>query len=623
MPISEDRRSAWWKEWFEKDYSWEGLADYWTFGYVGPDGTHNDGAERQNDRKRLLQDLWREIEPDLIDERDADGRVLRRWTRAHLPASFASGAPAKLAWSLDEWRAMEEELARFVARWRSAFDKVDLRGCVLRTLPASVFPEVRLDCRNCAFVDHVRPRLPTVACGVEAPDALFERELNLTDMRFEGELHFENAVFCSSAWFHGVRMTGRARFAQATFCTEASFRAFKAEVLYLGNTITGGNLYLDEAKVDDLVDLSSATIGGGLWAAGLTSRNFDLTAARLSGDVWAPAMRCERLWAGRLTADGRVNLAGTLGGGNLDLSGARIAGALDLSQADEAEPWFEKSSLEGLDCSGEADFRDRIFGVSTTFRSARFRGPVNFGGAVWPDGQPGRGVFRDCIFEKIVDFRGTTSVPFAAFDGISAKGEIRINRSEYLEYDSFRDQLRSHHGEDGLECLENGCRALKLSASAGQNRLTEQSFYRLELLARRVRPSTAPVERLASIIYQYTSDFGLSLTRPLAALAIIWLAFSMVYNATAWGRNTQHWASSLDFAGQQVFKPFSAWSDPSDCRRLGSLPVTSADTACKLLGGGEPAVELATRLLSSLQSIVSTSMLFLFALAIKRRFQIT
>lgn len=86
--------AAWWQAWWQRDFSWQGLARV----QAGHDS---------------LQDYWRVEAGRLIPEPGSD----RLWTRFHCPFVFADGSPSpKAAWTKAEWEDLRMSIRTRLAR---------------------------------------------------------------------------------------------------------------------------------------------------------------------------------------------------------------------------------------------------------------------------------------------------------------------------------------------------------------------------------------------------------------------------------------------------------------------------------------------------------------------------
>lgn len=234
-----------------------------------------------------------------------------------------------------------------------------------------------------------------------------------------------------------------------------------------------------------------------------------------------------------------------------------------------------------------------------------------------------------------------------------------------------------------LRNVEADFRTLKLAMEDKRERISEGEFFRLELEARRRRSDIPSWERWASWAYKVLANYGNSLRRPFVALLYLWLGFGALFLGLGAGLDrlapivtTSHaqisadcqrmivenqigagastalseacavslgpegaakaslatpavrasgnlvWAwledtaSAYTFAWNNIFRPLSALSAE------GVAPYEPSWASAVLYGYG-PGWGLLVRFLATLQSLIAIVIVFLLALAIRRRFQIS
>ncbi len=174
--------------------------------------------------------------------------------------------------------------------------------------------------------------------------------------------------------------------------------------------------------------------------------------------------------------------------------------------------------------------------------------------------------------------------------------------------------------ETRLKQLERGCRVLKLAMEKASNKSREQVLYRFELLARRAQRGLPPGEALFSDLYGAASDYGASMVRPFIALALLIIAFGLGFLGWGYGRGFVDPANlqiafwqALDLSWANVFKPLSA---------LTGEAAATATLGHQLLND-QPWIAFCLRALATVQSLFAIVLAFLFALAVRRRFQIS
>lgn len=305
------------------------------------------------------------------------------------------------------------------------------------------------------------------------------------------------------------------------------------------------------------------------------------------------------------------------------------------------------------------------------FTAAVFDKLSSFERVSWPaDARHWHAAFDGAVFHGTLNLYGAGFRSFAAFDGAtlerglqfdetderSAQKTFRAERKRAIgaakaDGDAFREQetgarlaeankaepkpvsraeIAAHvkaQRENRLRELERGLRVLKLAMERSSNKSQEQLFYRFELQARRAQKNLPPGEKTFSYLYALASDYGASMIRPFIALAVLIAAFAGVFYGWGYGFNAaalkaDGWNGvfqALDLSWSNVFKPLSALSTENDFRDKNAL-------AFRLLyndAGGVDGQGFAVRAVSTLQSLLALVLAFLFALAVRRRFQIS
>lgn len=158
----------------------------------------------------------------------------------------------------------------------------------------------------------------------------------------------------------------------------------------------------------------------------------------------------------------------------------------------------------------------------------------------------------------------------------------------------------------------------------------EQIFYRYELIARRDNLDTPRWERWASHLFALTSDYAGSIIRPVMVLAGLWAAFAALFWAGAmaasqglragvrfapcWCAPHESWGRAMSLSAEMIFRPFFIW---------GRREFSEADPLARAIFAETGAfAAFGARMLGTLESILAVILLFLAALAVRRRFQI-
>jgi hypothetical protein len=180
-----------------------------------------------------------------------------------------------------------------------------------------------------------------------------------------------------------------------------------------------------------------------------------------------------------------------------------------------------------------------------------------------------------------------------------------------------------------LKELEGGCRAIKVAMGRERDELLEQRYYRFQLMARRRQKGVPFWEKFFSDLYALFSDYGASMTRPFVAMFFMVLSFALVF----W----MWWNLSVAGVGPA---PLSAWVDGSlrfdpsffealrfSASRLLPFGAFGGDATrwpwlAELIEAQGPVTGFWVRFVASLESVFALVLVFLFALAVRRRFQI-
>lgn len=465
--------------------------------------------------------------------------------------------------------------------------------------------------------------------AIFSADAVFERAV------FSEGAGFERAKFLGNAGFERTNFFGDAGFERATFLGTAGFRgaAFSGNTLFDSATFSGnarfvganfsGDVRFDGATFSGDVGLESATISG--------DAGFRLAA--FAGSLNCRATRFQRLadFLGQGAALVDLDRRATL---TLPEDGKTVG---EIAQAGAVTPRarraFVMADFEDAIFEGDADFSNRDFLEPSSFRSAIFHGLVEFHGSALHQGQTFHGARETDVVsqpwptERVarrvhgvatalaelsrLEKRRPSRPP--AFDTWRAKAKAdwlaREGKSSWEEGVDHWLFARPMSDNARYERIEAAFRSLKLAMEGVRNRVEEQRYYRLELLARRRRRDIPVWERWVSHGYEQVSDFGNALGRPFWALLWTALLFAALY--AGWGAvlglSSNAW-DALSFSAGRV-APFGPWADDPAW-------LTALDTKGSAWG-------FAGRLVATVQSLFAIVLAFLFALAVRRRFQIS
>lgn len=400
---------------------------------------------------------------------------------------------------------------------------------------------------------------------------------------FRGYAGFRETEFHGGVLFEGAtvsRMEDKARlwerldFSGASFLGVADFSGFRCE------------LPADFSGASSIDKEAGAQFGEIIFKPGLSQRTPEVETRRGAPPLRTnllPTVTAEPSWDSRWQS--RMKLRGS-----------------HFSFRKVAKARVKENHLRPTVFHRSVDFSGRTFKRNADFTKAEFRGHVNFSGAAferepmlvetkWPD----LSTIDEYDKEKMRrDFRrkGVT-------DDRELDRQVRRNRRAYKD-------------EQNL-LMEATFRFLKRVMERFRNKPEEDRFYMYELQRRFRRRDISISERLFAGGYSVLSRFGTTIGRPLwwfaGVNAALFLVYCFVMHVQNGARCTV--GSAATFTFERLFAPFSIWDSQylgahlNDC--FGSF----------LDAGGLP-----IRLLSSANSLVDGVLLFLVALAIRRRFRI-
>jgi uncharacterized protein YjbI with pentapeptide repeats len=640
----EDLEADWWNRWWEKDYSWEGLARK---KIENGGGVHGEIT---------LQDYWRRDPqyPDVVrdDEamiksgeltRGSDGRL---WHVLHLPLRTQTGVPVKIIWSDEKRRRLSNLIhARLlVARpgnsWTEAPDhRAQLQGGVLLEgcfeLPtSSVLNQVNMDLSQ-SFIQDFDCSNRSIGSHSSFVRSLFSGRAVLSEARFDDELNFHRTIFLQDARFDRSEFRFHAVFSETIFFEEAVFSGarFRAWGQFLGVTFKRqanfknfnflGNVEFHETSFCDGSDFDRARFLGAAdfrWCRFVGKAQF--RSVEFCGDATfqlavfeADAEFCPV----RISADKWESPVRFRGDANFRRS--KFLGEADFGRAQfDQEANFWNSNFHRL-----SSFHGCAFKGHLVFEAAQFHDITSFRELAWPTPLHWNGAFDAANFERLCQFRGAELTAFSAFDGANFKGPLQIDTateavsSKHLASE-MRDARHSEQPSERLRKLERGCRTLKQAMAAQSDKSREQMFYRFELMARHAQSSTPRFDMLVSSAYGFFSDYGTSILRPLLWIAYFILVFALMYWDIGWwiaAQNATIGSGVIDafaMSGARVFAPLSLWTEAG---------MAGNDLGRELLfAGHNRGVALVVHFLGVVQSLISIILIFLSGLALRRRFQI-
>jgi hypothetical protein len=652
--------AQWWKDWFAADYSWEGLADKpwqgWTVvtskaaydGYIKtyglPEGCPNTACqvvpadfdslpEGTKTRPATLQDYWRDQEKRLEGK---DGG--KQYTIAHLPVQFKNGEDS---WKADPEHQKWEALSALITARLECGAKTDLvlefgpehivgidrranfRGCILSSLPPETTRAEKptspktYDDEDLAL--HLSLEQAAILQRQNFTGAIFGSPTNFSHTLFDGsDISFRHAEF-----FEGDTDFGSAQFSRGDTCfDDARFSA--------------GHVYFSNAKFSgfDATFCNAEFSGGNAYFrnAQFSGGDADFLGAQFSG--------------------GSAYFYNTqFSGGDANFYNAQFSGgdaSFHNTQFSGGDANFYNAQFSG----GDAYFTDARLEKGLNFKGARFDKRTIFINTIFPSAAGSQSAFRGTQFLGPADFSRTKfreepkagedvgktlpetdlHFPFNAFAHANIKDQLILTqRGDKSAQDEFDRALKSTEeagaGEtdDKIEAhyvaLEAGCTTLKQAMEKVSDRNRAQRYFKFELLARQRRPSSSPIVKLFTRFYGWTADYGGSIWRPFGTLicltVLCWLIYAAnaAYIADSVTERENTLSEALGFSISHIFRPFFIWSKIAAANDVSWFDHYRTN----LSGWGW----LSVKLLATVQSFLSVTLLFLFGLATKRKFQIS
>ncbi|WP_158025535.1 pentapeptide repeat-containing protein [Maricaulis sp. W15] len=672
----------WWKGWWAADYSWEGLGRLdedgdpvhpW-IGWSVQEGTEaktktliETSHATASARPANLQDYFRWDAASRRWRGDkrliADGVLIEtpsqpRFHILHLPERWKDGSES---WKIDPahplWTALTDELERLFSHTKSCdihtdgFEKGSLKGADhraqltgahLRALPRPPTHPEHPDTDRARSTNSDAPGAnpqadPPGAYNLAARHTRWLEHLHLGNARFDSPANFSQAQFSGGyANFYKAQFSGGdAYFNQAQFSGGDAF--------FWKTQFSGGDAYFNQAQFSGgYADFSDAQFSGGdayFNQAQFSGGYADFSDAQFSG-----------------------------GDANFDKINAKHECRFIEAQFEKAT-YFRDCTFEGGVRYGDAfqfGLRDTAvrsgarFDAELSFRGSTFHALADFARCRFPEQAEHRnGALEGARFHETVDFKGVEHLPFSAFQGaIFDQGvligsdhpknadfhrarnetEATVRRDTDIladpSYDANKDGDRDRRGRDArFAALEKGCLVLKHAMARGSDRQREQAFHRMELKARERRPvywikqkpetQISIFSNLASRFYGLVADYGASSSRPLLALLATAIIFFLLYTMIALGLLSQDTNQLWPDPDPALNRASLAALELALTNMLGPLKFALTDSQpFAAMTADAPATRLLLGLLSAGQSLISLILLFLSALALRRKFQI-
>jgi hypothetical protein len=578
------------------------------------------------------------------------------------------------------------------------------QGTILRRAPH--FPDshgtpLRLNFKQSAVLGSWKVDNYPVGPATSFRETLFLGDVSFDGAQFQGFTDFESVIFVGRASFAGAQILETVIFRDTIFQDHASFveahcRAGFSDVTFeCDANFSAASLYgaFTRVKFAAAIDFSSSKFIGKnrifdtvefLGAADFQNTTFHFASEFLRTQFCSDVVFRDVNFSQDIVFDDTVfggisNFTRAIFSGLSSFQSVEFASSAQFVGAQfKQRASFNESTWKGIaafsDCrfSGPVDFDAAEFHGETAFDGALFSDLVHFEGThflgeirfhtavfdkpayfhdlTWPaQAEHWHGMFRQALFERQVSFTGSGFCAFAAFDGATFKGSIRMDEVRATDakaiFFSERENAvasvgRSNPGsgrraemvDQRLRELERGCRVLKQIMAQAADSSRAQLLHQFELRARRRQTDISVGERIFSTLYAWTSDYGGSFVRPLAWLVGVVAGFAAIFFGVGFGRGHignqtgqipvgDAALQAFDLAMLNVYRPLALYT----------MPVTAAPSDSKtadtlfnfLLRADETGTASLIRNLASLESILAIILVFLFGLALRRRFQVS
>lgn len=323
---------------------------------------------------------------------------------------------------------------------------------------------------------------------------------------------------------------------------------------------------------------------------------------------------------------GSLVVSGSKLGGPLTVTAARV-GFLDFVSCSVGLCTFENSSFDIAQFVGcifrtEIDFRGITVAGITTFRDAKFSGPMCISGAAFSSDVDISSRIPDSEMPAFdatgSKFRGQVNFVNRAFTDSTSFARCLFAKAP-LFYGGKLHQDTNFHGAVFSDTSFEAARAyrtLKLAMEGVRARAEEGRFYSYEQRCLRRNPDLNKFIKLISWAYEVSSDYGMDVIKPLEWLIYTFLAFFAIYVGISFSVQPYYVDAAtrvrdiVNYTMVQVVRPFSVWNYDN-----------GSDSVLSRLFKYEGSASEIVRVLSSIQSLLTLTLLALLILALRWRFK--
>ena len=489
--------------------------------------------------------------------------------------------------------------------------------------------------------------------------ALFEN-VTLRDTRFyaavfRGEANFDGsflhcsspksvvfgkAVFESEATFKGASFSGPAAFSQARFAKNVDFRGSTFEESIFTRTLFQGDSSFCEAAFNDFALFMGARFEKD---AVFENAKFEATEPKIFGPYSESRAEESELTFmherhirpstppacfQNVTFEGDAFFACSLFKGEVDLSAARFhknvrfkaatfqGNAIFSKMRCERESDFSKSNFKGV-----AKFENAYFGGRALFDAARFSEVTKFSGCSFVEDAS----FVATQWESAFSMRSVTFQKVPDFEQAAFMGHPRLDNIKIIERQNdvgnWASKIWRRGGQGGSEIAARW-RDLRRIALVGHNERLAQQYYAKELKAERhvSRWWWLKQRNFFGLLYQWLSDFGQSIVKPLAWWVAHIVAFKYIYIwMSFWAARGEDFSEACDLDNAAWMLALSR-SFPG-LTNFGERMKPSYDCLYGLVGQGG-LTHMAIPVIEVTQTVLAAILIALCVLAIRNNFRI-
>lgn len=456
----------------------------------------------------------------------------------------------------------------------------------------------------------------TDSASVDFSENVFEETAGFPDFLFPWTANFYKATFKKGVWFKGVTFPGKVHFEGATFNGNTFFgdATFKGEAAFNGATFKSEARF-ERAAFQGRAQFNAVAFNGDgffNWATFEQDAHFSGVTFEQDAEFDEATFKKGVLFNAKAFS-GPASFCGATFKGVASFSGKTFSNSARFERATFEEVSFERATFKAHALFdwvtfSEASFREATFSNVAMFSKCTFDENTNFDHAVFEAGasfnsSKSNGPFSlaDARFDRVPDFTG------AQLGRVLRLDNVRVPEPASCDKGSKESAARF--------------RVLKGLAIQAHDYERELDFFAGELKSRRF-VNDHPFGRgwpkfWAGKLYEFLSNFGRSLMRPLIALAALFIGFTFVYVLTRDLVACQK--CGLDGLLPMSKATYLSFVNSMPFIGLGKNEQIKQISNCLY---GTEILPLGITVGTTVQTILSTILIFLFILALRNHFKI-